>query len=198
MLELLAVIGTTVVVAGVLTLAAARIEPALRFIENTLTYVSTGVIVFAMLFVCAEVTMRYGFNAPIPGHLEGSELLVPIIVFFAISYTQARHGHVGMSLVVDSLSPRPRLALEVTTHVLSMLICAVLAWFGAKYASQLFRYDDVTMSPPYWKTWPSAAAISLGYFLLALRIWLQVLHMLHPERFPPPPEEELADLHSVE
>ncbi len=196
--ELVAVLGTVVVAAGVLTLVATRFEPILRVIENGLTYLSTGVIIFVMLFVCAEVTMRYGFNAPIPGHLEGAELLLPIIVFLAVSYTQAREGHVGMTLVVDALPPRPRQVLEITTHILSMLICAVLTWFGVKYASQLFRYDDVTMSPPYWRTWPSAAAISLGYFLMALRLWLQVLHLLRPGRFPPPPDEELKELHGAE
>ena len=59
-----------------------------------------------MLFVGAEVMMRYVFNSPIPGHLEVSELLMPIIVFLGLSYTQATHGHVGMDLVLDSLPPR--------------------------------------------------------------------------------------------
>ena len=70
-----------------------------------------------------------------------------------------------------------------------------MAYFGAKYAFQLYQYDDVTMTPPYWRTWPSAAAISLGYLMLAMRLVLQFLHMMNPERYPPPPREELEELH---
>lgn len=194
--ELVVVFGTTVVVAGAIALAAAWVEPFLRVAENFLTYVSTGIIIFVMVVVCADVLMRYGFNHPIQGQLEGSELLMPMIVFFAISYTQARNGHVGMSLVVDALPPRGGRALEVATHVFSAFICAVLAYFGAKYAYQLFRYDDVTMTPPYWRTWPSAASISLGYLMLAVRMWLQALHLLLPDRFPGPPPEETSGLHA--
>ena len=194
--ELFYVLLATVLVAGALALAARWLEPWMRRLENTLTYVSTGLIVFTMLYVCAEVLMRYGFNAPIQGHLESAELLVPMIVFFAVSYTQARNGHVGMTLLVDSLPERWHRSLEVITLGLSMLVCAMLAWFGTKYSFQLYEYDDVTMTPPYWRTWPSAASIALGYLMLAVRMCFQMLHQLRPERFPGQAEEEVWQLHS--
>lgn len=195
MKELLVVLGVTVVATGVITLVATWIERPLRVLENALTFVSTAIILFAMVYICAEVTMRYGFNSPMPGHLEGAELLLPIIVFFAISYTQARNGHVGMSLVVDALPEHWQRRLNITTLVLSMLICVVLAYFGSKYSYQLWEYDDVTMTPPYWRTWPSAAAIALGYLLVAIRMWLQILYQVNPRRFPDSPRDEVEELH---
>ncbi len=128
--------------------------------------------------------MRYAFNSPIPGHLEGSELLVPIIVFFAISYTQSQNGHVGMSLFVDSLSPGVRRYVEITTLLLSALTCAILSYFSYKYAYNEWLIDDVTMTPPYWRVWPSAAAIPIGYMLISLRLYLQALHLIAPEFYP--------------
>jgi TRAP-type C4-dicarboxylate transport system permease small subunit len=193
--ELFAVLLATAVVAGLISLVASRFASALTWLENTLTYLSTGVILFMMVYIVAEVVLRYGFNSPQPGHLEGSELLLPIIVFFAVSYTQARNGHIGMTLVIDSLPVTWRRALEMLTFVLSLLVCAVLAYFGAKYAFQLYEYDDVTMTPPYWRTWPSAAAISLGYLMLAMRMVLQFLRLMNPERYPAPPQEDLMELH---
>lgn len=193
--ELLAVLLATAVVAGLISLVASRFAAGLTWLENTLTYLSTGVILFSMAYIVAEVVLRYGFDSPQQGHLEGSELLLPIIVFFAVSYTQARNGHIGMTLITDSLPAGWQRALEMVTHILSLLVCAVLAYFGAKYAFQLYQYDDVTMTPPYWRTWPSAAAISLGYLMLAMRLVLQFLHMMNPERYPAPPREELEELH---
>jgi hypothetical protein len=68
--------------------------------------------------------------------------------------------------------------------VVSIFVCSVLAFFSFKNALQLWSYDDVTMSPPYFKTWPSAAAIPLGYTLISFRMYLQVLHLYDPDRFP--------------
>ncbi len=184
--ELLAVIVSTLVVAGLLALVAARAEMFQRALENLLIGVSTLIILFVLFYVLAEVVARYVFNAPQPGHLEGAELLLPMIVFLAVSYTQARHGHVGMTLVIDALPPAIRRRTDLVILVLSMLTCAVLAYFGTKYAYQSWDYDDVTMSPPFWPVWPSAAAVPLGYLLLALRMCLQALQIVMPERFPEP------------
>jgi TRAP-type C4-dicarboxylate transport system permease small subunit len=174
-----------VAVVALVTATGARfVAPAQRIVEQILLAGSVLVIVFVMLFVCAEVLLRYAFNAPIPGHLEGSELLLPIIVFLALSYTQATRGHVGMDLVLDMLPPKARRRATMSTLFLSVFICAVLAWFSFKNAVQLWRYDDVTMTPPYFPTWPSAAAIPLGYALISIRMLLQALHLYDSGRYP--------------
>ncbi len=184
MLELLYTIVVIVVAGTILTVLATKAGFLLARIEHYLTYAATALIVGVMVFICAEVVMRYAFNSPIPGHLEGSELFVPIIVFFAISYTQSQHGHVGMTLVIDSLPPGVRRHVEITTLLLSVLTCSVLSYFSAKYAYNEWAIDDVTMTPPYWRIWPSAAAIPLGYMLISMRLYLQALHLIAPNLYP--------------
>ncbi|OGL16528.1 MAG: hypothetical protein A3F92_08735 [Candidatus Rokubacteria bacterium RIFCSPLOWO2_12_FULL_71_22] len=182
--ELAILAAVVVVMMAVTTAAAALVGRVLRLVEYALLCGSVVVTLFVLFFVCAEVLMRYAFNAPIPGHLEGSELLMPIIVFLALSYTQATHGHVGMDLALDALPPAARRYATMGTLLLSILICSVLAYFSGKNAYQLWAYDDVTMTPPYFPTWPAAAAIPLGYGLISIRMWVQVLNLLDPERFP--------------
>jgi TRAP-type C4-dicarboxylate transport system permease small subunit len=190
----------TIVVAAVMAVTATAIRvvgPLLRIIEYVLLCGSILIILFIAFFVGADVLMRYAFNAPIQGQLELSELMLPIIVFLALSYTQASHGNIGMDLVLDALPPKPRHVAAMAALLISIFICSVLAYFSAKNALQLWRYDDVTMTPPYVKTWPSAAAIPLGFFLVALRIFVQFLHMLDRERFPPY-EPVNAELHQYD
>lgn len=194
-LAVLAIVVAAILVAT--TFMAGPVGRVLLRLELALTIGAAAVAVFAMLFVGAEVLMRYAFDAPIPGHLEGAELLMPIIVFLALSYTQAMHGHVGMDLVLDSLAPRLRRYATMGTLLVSIFICAVLAWFSARNTWQLYQYDDVTMSPPYFKTWPSSAAIVLGYLLICLRMYLQFLHLWDPDRFPAN-EPEHGGFHAVE
>ncbi|MBX3502183.1 MAG: TRAP transporter small permease [Alphaproteobacteria bacterium] len=185
-----AILAATTFVAGL----AGRI---LRRVEVAMAAIAAAIALFAMAFVGAEVLMRYAFDAPIPGHLEGSELLMPIIVFLALSYTQSMRGHVGMDLALDMLSPRLRRYAVMGTLLVSIFICAIIGWFSARMAYQLWLYDDVTMSPPYFKTWPSAAAIVVGYALISLRMYLQFLHLWNPDRFPAN-EPEGGGIHAVE
>jgi C4-dicarboxylate transporter, DctQ subunit len=193
----LAILAVVVIAVMAVTAAVAGlIGPALMRLEFALAIVSAAIALFVMAFVGAEVAMRYLFNAPIPGHLEGSELLMPMIVFLAMSYTQATHGHVGMDLVLDILPNRAKRFATMGTLLLSLFICAVLAYFSGKNALQLWRFDDVTMTPPYFKTWPSGAAITIGYALIALRMWVQVLHLYNPDRFPA--NEPSSGFHAVE
>ena len=175
------VVGSAMVV---IAFGLRLIGPAVRVVEKILLLGSVAVILGVMVFVCAEVVMRYAFNAPIPGHLEGSELLVPVIVFLALSFTQATHGHVGMELLIDNIPATAQRWLNIITLIASIFICAVIAWFSFKHSYQLWEYDDVTMTPPYFKTWPAAATIVLGYGLCAVRMYIQLLHLIAPATVP--------------
>lgn len=197
MTEILYVVVTALVVTGVLALVAARAELLMRHLEDLLTYCSVILILLVMLWVVSEVIARYVFNSPLPGHLEGAELLLPMIVFFGVSFVQARDGHVGMTFVVDALPKRVRRVTDILSLIVSSLTCAALAYFSSKTAWLAWIYDDVTMSPPYWPVWPSAAIIPLGYGMLSVRMILQILEKFMPRRFPPP-IVDLSDLHVTE
>ena len=190
MTELIGIVLVTAASVTILALIGQHIEQILRKTELLLTYLSAVIILLLMVYVLLEVLMRYAFNSPLPGHLEGAELLLPMIVFFAISYTQARNGHVGMSLVVEVLPVRFQRFINIFTLGLSILTCAVLAYFGAKQAYFAYEINDVTMTPPYWPIWPSASIVPIGYGLLALRMSLQILQHIAPKRFPELPPED--------
>ncbi|MGE0767664.1 MAG: TRAP transporter small permease [Hyphomicrobiaceae bacterium] len=193
--ELILLLGVVVACMVAATLLFGIIKPAVYVLEQILLYCSVAIILVVMLFVGAEVMMRYGFNAPIPGHLEGSELLMPIIVFLAISYAQRERAHVGMDLAIEMMPDNARRILQVTTLLISVIVCAVLAWFSGKAAYLLWLYDDVTMTPPYFKTWPAQASISAGYGLLSFRLFLQSLAGIAPDRFPDEPIEGTPEPH---
>jgi TRAP-type C4-dicarboxylate transport system permease small subunit len=182
--ELLILAIIIVAVMAITTVMAGLVGRSLLVVEYLLMSASVVIILFVMAFVGAEVLMRYAFNAPIPGHLELSELMMPPIVFLAISYTQSTHGHVGMDLVLEALPERSRRFARMGVLIASVFICSVLAYFSFKNTHQLWLFDDVTMTPPYFKTWPSAVAIPIGYTLIALRMFIQVLHLFDPDRFP--------------
>jgi len=184
MIELLELLVVVIAIGALVALAARQINRLAWWIENALSLVSASMILFAMLLVSAEVISRKFFNMPIPGQLELSELLMPPIIFLAIAYTQSTGGHVRVTVVIDHLPPAWRHATEILVKLLAIAVYAVLCFYSAKYAYRTWQFHDVTMSPPYLLIWPSAIVVPIGMFLVTLRVYLEVLHLLFPKLLP--------------
>ncbi len=168
-----------------------------RWLEQALLAVSILMILGLMFYVAVEVLMRYGFNSPQPGHLELSELIIIAVVFLAVSYTQRTHGHVGMDLVLDALSPAARRLAMMAALVVSSLVCAVISWFSVKNTYLFWLYEDVTMTEPYFKTWYWAGTIALGYGMLTLRMIAQFMSLLNPDKYPDDTPVDETGLHAT-
>lgn len=163
---------------GIYFLAAVLDKVAWQ-IEQGLNLCANGLILFAMFFVVAEVVLRTLFNAPIPGHLELSELITPAIIFLALAYTQSTGGHVQMTLVVDQLPEGARRYADIFNLILSVAIYSILTYFSAKHTYRTWDYDDVTMQYEYL-VWPSTAAVTIGFFFSTLRLYLDLLGQMFP------------------
>lgn len=180
--ELSIVLVGIIALGGFIYYAAVVLDQWAWRMEQFLNLAANAMILFVMLFVTAEVFMRKVFNAPIPGHLEWAELFMPAIVFFAMAYTQSTGGHVQMMLVIERLPTRIRRVADVVTLALSVFIYAILTYFSAKYTYSTWQIDDVTMTPPYTLIWPSTAAVTVGIFFTTLRLYLDFLQVLFPNK----------------
>jgi TRAP-type C4-dicarboxylate transport system permease small subunit len=150
---------------------------ALERLETALTLVSSLILFGLMFYVAAEVLMRYCFNRPLPGHLELTQLLIAPAVFLALSWVQARRGHVGMDLLHEKLPPRGRAAADCVTLALALVTFAVIAWFSARSTWSAWEVGDVTPTSNI-TTWWSRAAVAVGSALLCLRLLMQLRERL--------------------
>ena len=146
-------------------------------VETALNYVSASILFGLMFYVVAEVGMRYLFNRPLPGHLELSEMLVAPAAFLALSYVQARRGHVGVDILRDRLTARTRVVVDSTTLALALITFAIIAWVSGANAWLAFTIGDVTPTAQI-TTWWSKAAVPLGSVLLCARLALQLVEPL--------------------
>jgi TRAP-type C4-dicarboxylate transport system permease small subunit len=131
------------------------------------------ILFFLMFYVTVEVAMRYLFNAPLAGHLEASQLLIAPAVFLALSWVQARRGHVGMDLLHARLSPRARAAVDIATGTVALVAFAVLGWFSWLSTQLAWQMEDVTPTA-YLPTWWSKLAVPVGVALLCVRLAMQL------------------------
>lgn len=150
---------------------------ALDRLETGLNYLSASILFGLMFYVVAEVGMRYLFNHPLPGHLELSEMLVAPAAFLALSYVQARHGHVGVDIVRDHLSARARGVLDAVTVILALVTFAIIAWVSGANTWLAFTVGDVTPTA-HVTTWWSKAAVPVGSVLLCARLVVQLVEIV--------------------
>lgn len=146
-------------------------------LETGLNYLSASILFGLMFYVVAEVGMRYLFNHPLPGHLELSEMLVAPAAFLALSYVQARRGHVGVDLLRDHLSPRARGVMDAVTVTLALVTFAIIAWVSGANTWLAYTVGDVTPTA-HVTTWWSKAAVPVGSILLCARLAVQLVEIL--------------------
>jgi TRAP-type C4-dicarboxylate transport system permease small subunit len=153
---------------------ARRAARRLEMLETGLNLLSATLLFFLMFYVTAEVAMRYLFNAPLPGHLEATQLLIAPAVFLALSWVQARRGHVGMDLLHARLPPRGRALLDCITLTVALLTFLTITWFSWESTLDAWEVDDVTPTANL-RTWWSKAAVPLGSALLCVRLGMQLI-----------------------
>jgi len=154
------------------------VEGEVRVIENVLNFASVYVIMFLMFFATAEIIGRYVFNSPIPGHVEIVELIMPVIVFLGIAYTERVGGHIRMELFLTRvLKGRAYHMAETTTALLSLFVYTFILIYNFKATLFSFEVGDNT-AYLYWPTWPSKLAIPIGCLFLCLRFLIEIVQHL--------------------
>jgi TRAP-type C4-dicarboxylate transport system permease small subunit len=104
-----------------------------------------GYILFCMmLLTVADVIGRYFFNSPIDGAYELTEIMMVTSVFLFIGYTQREKGHIAVDLVVVKLPKRMRIVIDISTHILSLLIFLLLALMNILRSVELMGRNEYT------------------------------------------------------
>ena len=105
-----------------------------------------AVLVFSMMCVTvADVIGRYGFNRPLAGAFELTEIMLGIVIFVALPLVTLENGHITVSLITEHLSPRARRVQASLAALFSAAILAVVAWRLYRHGVQLSSYGDVTV-----------------------------------------------------
>nr|WP_255599328.1 TRAP transporter small permease [Hasllibacter sp. MH4015] len=133
------------------------------------------------LIICFEVTVRALGGASQLWVIEGSEYALLFITFLGAPYLLEKNMHVVLDLLYDSLSGRPRLALQVLNASIGFVLCAVLTVVGISVVIEQFDLGvrQVTVMRPL--SWWITAALPLGMGLMAIQFLFQAIRSLRGE-----------------
>mgnify|MGYP000451122482 CR=1 FL=1 len=146
-----------------------RIEGVLNAVANVPRAISLVSIVFMMVLMVCDVSLRYFFNSPIIGTYEIIELAMGVLVFWALSYAQKNKVLVHVTLIVKLLPGRLKYIAYALTSVFSSII-AILVSIALFIQSGNSYNDMVTTSVKYIPLYPFYFLAGIAFSLFTVYV----------------------------
>ena len=132
------------------------------------------VLLAASVVTVADALLRKFFSRPIQGTFEATELLLAVIIFFAMPYTGLTDAHAVLDLTVNRLPKRTQDVIIGLNGLFCAVVVGVVAYEMGLLAAEYGRTarTSITMRiPVYPFILPAVAAgwlASLGFVIQAL------------------------------
>ncbi|MGB0684295.1 MAG: TRAP transporter small permease subunit [Magnetovibrionaceae bacterium] len=126
--------------------------PVLYFIDSMSAWIGRAFawcIVILTLSTCYEVFVRYALNAPTVWAFDMSLQMYGALFMMAGAYALSQDAHVRGDVLYRLWKPRTRASVDLTLYLLFLMPGAVaLLWYGAGFAADSWRYNEVSWSSP--------------------------------------------------
>jgi len=150
--------------------AVDRFKTQIDFGVRALAAVSGVGIVAMMLLTCADVFLRYLFNAPIEGTLDVTQMLMVVVVFFGLAYCGWTRGHVVVDVLRELLPAKVIVPLAVLVNAIGAVAMLAMAWQSVETSFTYMITGETPMTvliPKYPFIWVAAfGALTYAAILL--------------------------------
>ena len=148
-------------------------NPFLRLVAAISTvagWCSATMIVAAVAITCQMIFVRFVLNGSTVWQTEAVIYLVIAATLVGLPYVQRLRGHVNVDLIPLSLPPRARFVLSIVTLSVSIVIVAIMLFYGYDYWH--FAWDRGWRSDTVWgvRLWIPYLSIPIGFGLLLLQL----------------------------
>lgn len=133
-----------------------------------------GIFMIMVALTFSDVFLRYFFHNSINGTVEMTEMLMVIVVFSSIAYTQWTKNHVVMDIVTSSLKERWRNVLTCSTTFWSCAVMIASIYSTARYAATNIAVTAI-LGIPYA---PLIYFVSFGFITLLITLMWDFLKAL--------------------
>lgn len=137
-----------------------RLTPAINFVGQM-------VLLLMVLLISLDVILRNAFNSPLKGSVELTEILMVIVVFFAVAQTASKNQHVNVELMISRFSYRIRAVFLSITNFLCIGLLSLAIWQSVMLAIS-FLHNKATTAVLLVPLFPFALVVSIGCTFFAL------------------------------
>lgn len=140
-----------------------RVEPCSRYINA----IGACTALVMVILVTVHVLSRALFKKPLMGTVELEELMLVILVFLGMAYTQVQKKHISVDFLTSRFSERVQEILSIATSLLSTCLFFALSWQSILLSLTYLDKGVATFNlriPLFWIIW----VIALGFFLFGV------------------------------
>jgi TRAP-type C4-dicarboxylate transport system permease small subunit len=131
-----------------------------------------------IVLITVQVISRRVLAAPMVVADELSGYLLVITTFSALGYALMRGDHIQVTLLTDRLSDRLRRYLRVAWCLVGLPFIALLVWRTSELALDSFRSGSFSVSATNFVLWPFQAFIPLGFAVLLVQMFADLLQAI--------------------
>jgi TRAP-type C4-dicarboxylate transport system permease small subunit len=151
---------------------------AVAAISTVAGWASAGMIVAAVAITCQMIFIRFVLNGSTIWQTEAVIYLVIGATLIGLPYVQRLRGHVNVDLIPIWMSPGLRRGMAIITLSISILIVAVMLYYGFEYWH--FAWDRGWRSDTVWgvRLWIPYLALPIGFGLFLLQLVADLVALL--------------------
>lgn len=150
-----------------LLLGLSRAIDALNEQIGKLTY---WLILAAVLISTGNAVVRYAFNMSSNAWLEIQWYLFSFVFLFCAGYTLLHNQHVRIDVISGRLSGRGRAWIDILGTIFFLLPMAIaIMWLSWPVFLDAYRSNEVSTNAGGLLVWPGRLMLPLGFFLLVLQ-----------------------------
>jgi len=156
-------------------------NPLLRAVAAISTlagWISAAMIVAAVAITCQMIFVRFVLNGSTVWQTEAVIYLVISATLVGLPYVQRLRGHVNVDLIPLMLPKPARKALAILTLSASIVIVAIMLWYGYEYWH--FAWARGWRSDTIWgvRLWIPYLALPVGFALFLLQLIADLIAVL--------------------
>lgn len=153
------------------------VKPFEKKIDTVAKYFNAGgacAALIMVLLVTTHVLSRAVLNKPLVGTVELEELMLVVMIFCGIAYTQTTRNHISVDFITSRLPEPIQNMLSTATSLITSLFLMLLAWQSLTFS--FIHFDNGTAThdlriPIFWVLW----IVSAGFCLFSLSIFVEFL-----------------------
>lgn len=151
---------------------------AVAAISTLAGWVSAAMIVTAVAITCQMIFIRFVLNGSTVWQTEAVIYLVISATLVGLPYVQRLRGHVNVDLIPLMLPKPLRKALAILTLSASIVIVAIMLWYGYEYWH--FAWARGWRSDTIWgvRLWIPYLALPVGFALFLLQLIADLVAVL--------------------
>lgn len=142
-----------------------------------------GGLLFALVAVAIMISMLAGtadvvsirlLVRTVPGAVEFSQNLMPIIVFGSLAFVQRNQQHIRVEFLYDRLGPRGKAVLDALNALVVTVASAALTWVSWRGYQRSNAIKESGMAFPF-PIYPVKGFIVIGLSVMVLKMLIELL-----------------------